>query len=123
MVNNGIFLCLNCARIHHQYDPQITNILSLQTYHFIEEDLVFLTKGGNHKFKIFLAEYNITAESPFELKYFSKAANYYRKNLENEVYKNTKTLYNPTLLIKPDSELGLQILEIKLNPEIPNGSF
>ena len=76
-LNNGIFLCLDCARIHHQYDPQITNILSLQTYHFTEEDLVFLTKGGNHKFKIFLAEYNITAESPFELKYFSKASNYY----------------------------------------------
>ena len=84
---------------------------------------IFLTKGGNHEFKIFLAQYNIIAESPFELKYFSKAANYYRKNLENEVYKNTKTLYNPTLLIKPDSELGLQILEIKLNPEIRNGSF
>ena len=27
------------------------------------------------------------------------------------------------MLIKPDSELGLQILEIKLNPEIQNGSF
>ena len=54
----------------------INMIHKLQIY-LLYEDLVFLTKGGNHKFKIFLAEYNIIDESPFELKYFSKASNYY----------------------------------------------
>ena len=122
-LNNGIFLCLKCARNHHKYDPQITNILSLQTHHFTEEELVFLMKGGNHKFKLFLAEYNITFDSPFELKYFSKAANYYRKCLENEVYKVTKEQFVPSLNIKPDLNVGIQIMEIKYNPEIKEESL
>ena len=121
--NNGIFLCLNCARKHHQYDPLITRIRSLQTDHFTEEDLVFLMKGGNHKLKLFLAEYDITPDSPFEMKYFSKAANYYRKNLENEVYKVTKQQYIPSLLIKPDIKEGTQLLEITKNPDIKSESL
>ena len=122
-LNNGIFLCLNCARKHHQYDPLITRIRSLQTDHFTEEDLVFLMKGGNHKLKLFLAEYDIVPDSPFELKYFSRAASYYRKNLENEVYKVTKDQYIPSLLIKPDINVGTQLLEITKNPDIKSGTL
>ena len=116
-LNNGIFLCSKCAKIHLQYDQTITKICSLETYKFSDEEIVFFIKGGNLKFKIFLAEYGILPDSPFELKYFSKAGFYYRKYLENEVYKITKKQYIPGMYDKPNENEGKDILEIKYNPE------
>lgn len=119
-LNNGIFLCDNCAKIHLHYSKEVTKICSLESYNFTDEDIIYFIKGGNLKFKIFLSEYEILPESSFELKYFSKAGYYYRKFLENEVNKILKKKYDPELNDKPDLKTGLEILEIKYNPEYKN---
>lgn len=122
-LNNGIFLCSKCAKYHLRYDQKITTIRSLETYKFTDEEIYFFIKGGNMKFKIFLAEYGILPDSPFEMKYFSKAGFYYRKYLENEVFKITKKQYIPGMYEKPNANEGKDILEIKYNPEVADESF
>lgn len=109
-LNNGIFLCLKCARFHRNYGPEISLIYSLQTDHFEEESLVYLTKGGNHKFKINLAEYNISPDSTNQQKYMTKAADYYRRNLENEVFKACRMNYLPVNINKPEINEGTELI-------------
>ena len=111
-INNGIFLCLKCAGIHRNLGLNISVIRSLQMESWDEKQILFLKKGGNEKFKNFLIEYNITSNNSIDEKYKSKASDYYRKNLRNEVEKelNPNFLINEEL-IKPDKTTGIEIID------------
>ena len=121
-LNNGIFLCLKCAGIHRSLGVDISIIRSLQIDSWTDKQILYLSKGGNNKFKNLLAEYNIDPESPPEIKYKSKAADYYRKYLKNEIEKTFDVNYQPIENVKPSLEEGKQLIEIKKGQEEVNNS-
>ena len=124
-LNNGIFLCLKCAGIHRSFGLQISTIRSVQIDSWNEKQIKYISKGGNIKFKTYLAEYKIEPSSSIELKYKSKAAEYYRYMLRNEVEKSLDENYKPNNeMVKPDANTGIELIEIKQNDkEIDNNYY
>ena len=122
-INNGILLCLKCAGIHRGFGLQISTIRSLQVDSWTEKQVKYLSQGGNLRFKNFLAEYNIEPSSSIELKYKSKATEYYRNILRNEVEKIFDEKFEENIISKPDLNTGIQILEIKQNEKEINNQF
>ena len=108
-INNGIFLCLKCAGIHRSFGLQFSIIRSLQIDSWSQKQLLFLSKGGNNKFQTFLSEYKILPNSSNELKYKSKASQYYRQILNIEVEKSLDQNFKIPEIEKPNIETGIQI--------------
>ena len=122
-INNGIILCLKCAGIHRSFGLQISTIRSLQVDSWTEKQVKYLSLGGNKKLKDFLSEYKIEPSSSVELKYKSKAAEYYRCSLKNEVEKSFDDKYVPAEMEKPDIETGVKLIEIKQNNMEINNNY
>ena len=122
-INNGILLCLKCAGIHRGFGLQISTIRSLQVDSWTEKQVKYLSQGGNLRFKYFLSEYKIEPSSSIELKYKSKATEYYRNLLRNEVEKIFDDKFVGNNLPKPDLDTGIQIIEIKQNDKEINNQF
>ena len=113
-MNNGVFLCLKCAGVHRSFGMSISLIRSLQIDSWTENQLLYLTKGGNNNFNKNLTEFNIDPSSAsLEVKYRSKAADYYRRNLKNEVDRESDSNYVPTQIVKPEIYEAQEILETK----------
>ena len=113
-MNNGIFLCLKCAGVHRSLGMSISLIRSLQIDTWSEKQLLYLTKGGNDNFKKHLKEFNIDPSSAsIDIKYKSKAADYYRRFLKNEVDRESDPNYVPTQIVKPELNVAQEILEVK----------
>ena len=112
-MNNGVFLCLKCAGIHRSFGMSVSLIRSLQIDSWTEKQLLYLTKGGNINFKNNLSEFNIAETAALDIKYKSKAADYYRKYLKNEVEKESDPNYTPIQINKPETEEAMDIIEIK----------
>ena len=113
-MNNGIFLCLKCAGVHRSFGMTYSLIRSLQIDSWSDNQLLFLSKGGNNNYKKNLSEFNIDPSSAsVEIKYKSKAADYYRRYLKNEVDRESDSNYVPTQIIKPDLSVAQEIVEIK----------
>ena len=121
-LNNGIFLCLKCAGLHRSLGVDISTIRSLQIDSWTDKQIHYLSKGGNEKFKKNLSEYNIEPNTQIDLKYKSKAADYYRKLLKNEVEKTIDSNYKEIEIIKPSLEEGKEIIDIKKGKEEVNNS-
>ena len=122
-INIGILLCLKCAGIHRGFGLQISTIRSLQVDSWTEKQVKYLSQGGNDRFKNFLSEYKIEPSSSNELKYKSKATEYYRNLLRNEVEKFFDEKFVGNDIPKPDLDTGIQILEIKQNDKEINNKF
>ena len=116
-MNNGVFLCLKCAGIHRGFGMSISLIRSLQIDSWTEKQLLYLTKGGNKNFKDNLSEFNIAETAELDIKYKSKAADYYRKYLKNEVDRESDPNYVPTQIIKPEIDVAMEIIELKEEEE------
>jgi len=113
-MNNGVFLCLKCAGIHRSFGMRISLIRSLQIDTWTEKQLLYLTKGGNNNFKKNLNDFNIDPSSaPLEVKYKSKASDYYRRFLKNEVDRESDSNYVPTQIVKPELNVAQDIVEVK----------
>lgn len=113
-MNNGVFLCLKCAGVHRSFGMSISLIRSLQIDSWTESQLLYLTKGGNNNFNKVLSEFNIDPSSvSLEVKYKSKAADYYRRYLKNEVSRESDSNYVPTQIVKPEIYEAQEILETK----------
>ena len=122
-MNNGIFLCLKCAGVHRSFGMKISQIRSLHIDTWTEKQLLYLTKGGNNNFKKNLNEFNIDPSSAsLDIKYKSKAADYYRRYLKNEVDRESDSNYVPTKIIKPEINDAEEILEVyeEKNEDIQN---
>ena len=119
-LNNGAFLCLKCAGIHRSLGVDISTIRSLQIDSWTDKQILYLTNGGNNKLKQIWEEYGINSSFSVEKKYKSKACDYYRKYLKNLVEKISDPNFQQIELIKPNSEEGKQIVEIKKGNEDVN---
>ena len=112
-LNNGVFLCLKCAGIHRGLGVDISTIRSLQIDSWTDKQILYLTNGGNNKLKQIWEEYGINSSFSVEKKYKSKACDYYRKYLKNLVEKISDKDYQQIELIKPSTEEGKELIEIK----------
>ena len=121
-LNNGIFLCLKCAGVHRSLGVDISKIRSLQIDSWTDKQILYLSKGGNDKFLKNLSDFQIEPNAPTDLKYKSKASDYYRKVLNNEVEKSSDKDYKEIELIKPSLEEGKEILDIKKGQSEVNNS-
>lgn len=110
-VNNGVFLCLKCAGIHRNLGVDVTIIRSLQIDSWDDKQMLFLKKGGNDRFRHLLKSYNISPDASVANKYQSKAAEYYRKILRQEVEKELNANYACTDIEKPDISNGSEVIE------------
>ena len=79
-VNNGIFICFNCSIQHRNFGMQISFIRSVIMDSWTLKQLSMMQNGGNSRFKNFMANYGLDSESS-NVKYKTKAAEYYRKKV------------------------------------------
>jgi len=110
-LNNGVFLCENCSKIHKEkFSIEISQIVPLSEI-TTQRQILFLKKGGNENYKNIMNQYHVITIKDLNLKYRSKFAYYYRKHLENivnlELNPNYKIEFNP----EPDMKTGVEIEE------------
>ncbi len=92
-VNNGVFLCADCARVHLSVlKPDVSLILPIEWDGWTVEHLGLLEAGGNHKFAQFIATYDFldfiakaeltkNGDTVQEVVYGSFACKYWREKL------------------------------------------
>lgn len=79
-VNNGIFLCLNCAGLHRGLGVHISFVRSMKIDVWQEKQLKLMHYGGNSALKDFLSNYALPSKN-IEI-YKTKALDYYREMLK-----------------------------------------
>jgi ADP-ribosylation factor GTPase-activating protein 1 len=123
-INNGVFLCLKCAGVHRNFGLEISVIRSLQIDSWDDKQIMFLKKGGNYKYQEMLMEYNLSNVETIELKYKTKAADFYRKKLYQDVEKEMNPLYESEEINKPDISVGNEVLKEKeIQNEVTNNDI
>lgn len=113
-LNHGIFLCLKCAGLHRNFKLNISTIRSIEIDSWNKHQLLSISLGGNENFEIFLKEYNLLNDN-LNLKYKSKASDYYRQLLKFKINKclNPRLNYNNSIfdIDKPSLEEGNKLIE------------
>ena len=123
-INNGVFLCLKCAGVHRNFGLEISVIRSLQIDSWDDKQIMYLKKGGNYTYQEMLIEYNLCNLNTIELKYKTKAADFYRKKLYQEVEKEMNSLYEIQEINKPDISVGSEVLKEKeIQNEVTNNDI
>ena len=79
-VNNGIFLCKDCAGVHRGMGINVSFVRSVEMDAWNEVQLKCMTNGGNARVKEFFDRYELT-ELPLEERYETQAAEYNRMNV------------------------------------------
>ena len=98
-ITNAVLLCPSCARNHKKFNINISKIKSLEVDDWTKEEIYRLKIGGNERFTKLIKSYNIPlTKDNKEYKYYTKAAQYYREILSEELKNNdTKSIKKPTL--------------------------
>lgn len=111
-MNNAVFLCAKCARIHQGINRKFSHIKSLEVDAFTPEEIKVLNLGGNDRYIAMMNEYNVPLDSAPDFKYHLQIAEYYRQLLQAESLKDSKPEeYKKLVEMKPSNEIGVQLLE------------
>ena len=90
-INNGIFLCFNCVKLHYQFPSGISIIKNNNLYLLNSKEILFLYYGGNSRLNNFVNyEYPGLQNYQPNILYITQAMNYYRNRLNSMVYKRKK---------------------------------
>ena len=120
-INNGVFLCVKCARIHKKILKNFSIIKSLEADLFSEYEINLLKKGGNMRFNNLMIEYNIPiTQDTKEYKYQTIVSDYYRKLLHSEVKGININIAKPSLekgLLKITNEMIYENLNYNNIPQ------
>jgi len=110
-VNNGIFLCNECATAHQKFGVNVSSIRRISDP-WSDFHLSMMVNGGNMKLRDFFDKYYIPKDGPMNFKYRTKAGYYYRNQL--------RALCEGTILPEPlDANDALE-LETNADPnELP----
>ena len=85
-INNSIFLCSKCARIHETLGYNISYIRKI-SQDWDQYLFSYLERGGNSRFINFSKKYNLDY-IPIEQKYRTRIMEYYRLLVSNLIYNN-----------------------------------
>ena len=81
-INNGIFLCAQCATIHMSFQPGVSTVENNDLHALSVNELSFIAKGGNTRLNDFILEEFPKLENYSQkLLYKTRAMDYYRKRL------------------------------------------
>ena len=82
-INNGIFLCNQCATVHSYFVPGVSKIENNDLYSLTPNQLKYLASGGNTRLNDFiLDEYPKIENYSQKILYKTRAMDYYRKRLD-----------------------------------------
>ena len=81
-VNNGTFICMNCAALHRSMGVNVSFVRSLSMDTWSEKKLKLMALGGNQKLKEFFQIYDLNDES-VQQRYNTRAADFYRLKLRS----------------------------------------
>lgn len=121
-INNSVFICINCIKFHLVLGSDLSYVKNIDD-HFDENDIKFLSLGGNSRFLSNLEEYElINKENPYskdeneiQTKYVFYASEYYRELIKAEVYIGEKPE-------KPDKELAQSLIEFSVQKQEEGGN-
>lgn len=90
-INNGIFLCFNCIKLHHQFPSGISIIKNNNLYLLNSKEILYLYYGGNNRLNNFVNyEYPGLQNYQPNILYITQAMFYYRNRLNSMVCKRKK---------------------------------
>lgn len=116
-INNGIFICLNCAGQHRGLGVQISFVRSVSMDSWEKKHIEIMKVGGNKRLKEVMQEFGIPLDMKIETKYKLKALEYYRQLLKAEAF-------GEEFPEKPDLVSAFMKIEEKTrNDDINNDNF
>jgi ADP-ribosylation factor GTPase-activating protein 1 len=80
-ITHGIYLSIGAAGLHRSLGVKVSRVQSISMDSWKPIHLEMMRLGGNRKFKDFLKEHCIPEDMPIREKYNTRAAEWYRKNL------------------------------------------
>jgi len=90
-INNGIFLCNNCIKVHEQFTKDISLIKNNDLFSLTNKEILFIYFGGNSRLNNFVNyEYPGLQNYQPNILYRTQAMNYYRNRLNALVCKRKK---------------------------------
>ena len=99
-INNGVFLCKDCLKVHNKFPKEISTTLKNNLSSLNLKELEFMYLGGNQKLLEFINyEYPQLHKFKLNILYQTKAMQYYRNNLYYLVYGGPKP-------IKPNEKIN-----------------
>ena len=86
-LNNGIFICKDCLRLHNKFPKEISNTIKNNLPSLNTKELEIMYLGGNQKLMEFINyDYPQLQKFKTSILYQTKAMQYYRNNLKFMVY-------------------------------------
>jgi len=79
--SHGIYLSIEAAGVHRSLGVKVSRVLSTTMDSWNPLQLKMMKFGGNRRFVEFLQEQGVPENMPIRLKYMTRAADWYRKNL------------------------------------------
>jgi len=80
-VSHGIYISIGAAGVHRSLDVRVSRVQSLEMDAWKPLHVRMMQLGGNRRFSEFLLEHGVKEDMPIRAKYFTRAADWYRKNL------------------------------------------
>ncbi|EKE38087.1 hypothetical protein ENUP19_0380G0052 [Entamoeba nuttalli] len=114
-LNNGVYLCMNCAGIHRSYGVHISFVRSLTLDNFKPQQLVMMKLGGNKRAKEYF-EIHPFDPPTYCVKYDCESADTYRRILKRKTCEETGEEY-----IEPPPWRPTRRMEINNNRPIVGG--
>jgi hypothetical protein len=88
-VTYGVLLCVNCSGRHRSYGVKTSRVRSIAMDAWSHSQVLALLEGGNQQMKQFFQRHRMNGESTnaLDLQYKTKAARFYKTNLDQHVDK------------------------------------
>jgi len=87
-VTYGVLLCTKCSGRHRSYGVSVSRVRSITMDCWSHSQVLAMLEGGNDQLQHFFTRHDMGEKSKvFDRRYQTKAARFYRKNMEQHVTK------------------------------------